>query len=165
MINKLINEIDTALKNELYLVALNSALILPDICGKAEYKTDNIKERYTNWYNTYVVNYKTTNVSDEALTGEVVYDLRCSLLHQGDPNLNKKHKTIDSFELTTKNNNYNILIDMFVCSIHEDKSKTYSCNINIQSLCNEICKKAKLYYEQNRQKFNFINYTINEYKR
>ncbi len=37
MINRLVNEIEIALKNNLYMVALNTALTLPDICGKAEF--------------------------------------------------------------------------------------------------------------------------------
>lgn len=49
MINKLINEIEKALKNELYLIALNSSLILPDICGKAEYKNNGNRSRYVAW--------------------------------------------------------------------------------------------------------------------
>ena len=37
MVERLINEIYMALENRLYLVALNTALTLPDICGKAEF--------------------------------------------------------------------------------------------------------------------------------
>jgi len=37
MIDKLIEEINLALDNNLYIIALNTSLTLPDICGKAEY--------------------------------------------------------------------------------------------------------------------------------
>ncbi len=37
MIVELIQDIRKALENDLYFVALSSALILPDICGKAAY--------------------------------------------------------------------------------------------------------------------------------
>ena len=37
MINKIIEEIDKSLESEAYLSALSLVLILPDICGKAEY--------------------------------------------------------------------------------------------------------------------------------
>ena len=37
MVDQLVKEIRKALENELYFVALNSALTLPDICGKVAY--------------------------------------------------------------------------------------------------------------------------------
>ena len=37
MVEKIVEEIRIALENKLYFVALNSALTLPDICGKAEF--------------------------------------------------------------------------------------------------------------------------------
>ena len=44
MINKIIEEIDKSLESEAYLSALSLVLILPDICGKAEYNS-NIKKK------------------------------------------------------------------------------------------------------------------------
>lgn len=44
MINKIIEEIDKSLESEAYLSALSLVLILPDICGKAEYNS-NIKTK------------------------------------------------------------------------------------------------------------------------
>ena len=47
MIERLVQEIRTALKNELYFVALSSAITLPDICGKAAYPTErSSRKRY-----------------------------------------------------------------------------------------------------------------------
>ncbi len=37
MILRIIDEIEKALNHDLYFAALNLALTLPDICGKAEY--------------------------------------------------------------------------------------------------------------------------------
>ena len=37
MINRIIKEVNLALDNECYIVALMGALTLPDICGKNEY--------------------------------------------------------------------------------------------------------------------------------
>ena len=51
MINKIIEEIDKSLESEAYLSALSLVLILPDICGKAEYNSNiKNKERYINWF-------------------------------------------------------------------------------------------------------------------
>ena len=58
MINQLAKEIDIAIKNELCLVALNTALTLPDICGKAEFpeldSNKATKKRYVDWCNNYI---------------------------------------------------------------------------------------------------------------
>ena len=58
MIHKLIDEIEIALENNLYLVALNTALTLPDICGKAEYPQLKTAERYKKWYDEYIGQYE-----------------------------------------------------------------------------------------------------------
>lgn len=41
LIEQIIKEINTCLKNGCYIVALTIALTLPDICGKVEYPKDN----------------------------------------------------------------------------------------------------------------------------
>lgn len=67
MISQLAREIDIAIKNELYLVALNTALTLPDICGKAEYSefdsNKSAKKRYIDWCNNYIDDLKQTNTN------------------------------------------------------------------------------------------------------
>lgn len=51
MIIRLVQDIRKALENELYFVALSSALTLPDICGKAAYPTErSSRKRYILWY-------------------------------------------------------------------------------------------------------------------
>lgn len=47
MILRIIDEIEKALNHDLYFAALNLALTLPDICGKAEYPSlRSTRERY-----------------------------------------------------------------------------------------------------------------------
>ena len=50
MILRIIDEIEKALSHDLYFAALNLALTLPDICGKAEYPNLRTGERYKKWY-------------------------------------------------------------------------------------------------------------------
>lgn len=50
----LLKDIEKALDNELYFIALQSVLTLPDICGSIEYDTNRVGQRYTDWYNTYM---------------------------------------------------------------------------------------------------------------
>ena len=108
MILRIIDEIEKALSHDLYFAALNLALTLPDICGKAEYPDLRTGERYKKWYDENVgVTEKPPKCTEDEpempyLSGEVVYSLRCSLLHEGNPNLQKNGKRpipIDRFSL------------------------------------------------------------------
>ena len=54
MILRIIDEIEKALSHDLYFAALNLALTLPDICGKAEYPDLRTGERYKKWYDENV---------------------------------------------------------------------------------------------------------------
>lgn len=99
MILRIIDEIEKALNHDLYFAALNLALTLPDICGKAEYPSlRSTRERYIQWYDKIVgVTEKPPKCTEDEpempyLSGEVVYSLRCSLLHEGNPNLQKNGK-------------------------------------------------------------------------
>ena len=46
MVLGIIDEIEQAHSHDLYFAALDLALMLPDICGKAEYPTLRTGERY-----------------------------------------------------------------------------------------------------------------------
>ena len=54
MILRIIDEIEKALNHDLYFAALNLALTLPDICGKAEHPDLRTGERYKKWYDEIV---------------------------------------------------------------------------------------------------------------
>ena len=122
MVDTLIQDIRKALENELYFVALNSALTLPDICGKAAFPEENSsKKRYILWYDKEIGIYE-KNPEDKDnmpyLSGEVIYSLRCSLLHEGNPNMkNDKLQTnqpIDHFHWLLKKINHLVFIPMLV---------------------------------------------------
>ena len=95
LVKKLIEDMNRALDANCYYAALALTLMLPDICGKAEYPTLKSGERYKLWYNTYIGQYLEDSESKNApseekapyLSSEVVYSLRNSFLHQGTPNI------------------------------------------------------------------------------
>ena len=102
MVDTLVEQINISLKNNCYMTALTTALILPDICGKAKYPNLRNKDRYVNWYEEYIGQYeKNTSKNDDMpyLSGKVIWNLRCSLLHEGNPTINKRDTGIDYFEL------------------------------------------------------------------
>ena len=109
MILHLIEEINKCLDIDCYLVALTSALSLPDICGKAEYPTLKPSDRYIKWYDEYIGKYEITEESkNEGVpypSGLVVYNLRNSLMHEGNPNINEQTCDIQEFELLIEDKN------------------------------------------------------------
>lgn len=164
MVERLINEVNIALENRLYLVALNTALTLPDICGKAKYPELKTASRYKKWYQEHVGQYeKSTKSSDNMpyLSADVVYQLRCALLHQGNPNVDT-NTGIDCFELVIEVPQTWIAIYADCSSIceHADKTVTRNYRVSIHRLCLILCETARAFYMKNKELFNFFNYTI-----
>lgn len=176
MINTLIEDINKALDNEAYFSALSLALTLPDICGKAEYPDANVGRRYIDWYDEYVGKYEQCPCEDcqetkiPYLSGEVIYSLRNSFLHQGTPNIDNgkiKEKTnkINEFTLVIeKKNEFDIYADTssvkttFAGTPDTDIERTYS--VNVRRLCLILTLSAKSYYAANKDKFNFFYFNI-----
>ncbi len=169
MIEKTVKEIRAALDNRLYFIALMSALTLPDICGKAEYPNEkSTGNRYRKWLNQYVNSRefgKYEYPAIEGLEAEIIYKLRCNLLHQGTPNVEESFADIDYFEL--------VKVDPRSChqfqysignklekidGVEQVTAKIIS--INIASLCHLLCDSAELYYINNKEKFGFIRYNL-----
>ena len=90
MIEHLITEIKSCLKNDLQIAALTMALTLPDTCGKVYCPTGKNRERYVCWYNDHIIAPKKNllgfdNADCFYASGEVVYKLRCAMLHESNP--------------------------------------------------------------------------------
>lgn len=167
MVLRLIHDIRNALKNDLYFVALSSALTLPDICGKAAYPDErSSRKRYILWYDEEIGKYE-KNPADKSnmpyLSGEVVYSLRCSLLHEGNPNMSneslRKNLPIDHFSLVVeKAKPFTPYIDS--SSIIEWGNKHIRrYRMNVRRICMILCNVAEAYYRENKDKFHF-NYEI-----
>jgi hypothetical protein len=96
---ELIKELKIALDNKLYITAINTALIIPDICSALQSENGETKgSKYENWFNKYVSD-KYYNM----LNGNDVWKLRCASLHQG--TLNKGYKSFEKiiFQIPTNN--------------------------------------------------------------
>lgn len=173
MLEQIIDDVDRALENEAFFAALALVLTLPDICGKAQYPEAAVSKRYINWYDEHIGKHEQCpcehckEVQMPYLSGEVIYSLRNSMLHQGTPNIDKKRIS------NTANK-----IDCFVLVIEKKKPfDTYSDSagiessdfkdtairkyrVNVRRLCSIICASSKGYYENNKRKFDFFNYSI-----
>jgi hypothetical protein len=175
MINRLIDDINKALDAEAYMAALSLVLTLPDICAKAEYG-DSLKnkERYIKWFDEHIGQYEKVLVkSGETempyLSGEVVYQLRCSVLHQGNPDIDSskiKNEAceIDFFTIVVeKKKPFDIYVDAagVASTMNPRRSKPVrSYRVNVRRLCLIITSVAKEYYEGNKDKFTFFSYDI-----
>jgi len=175
MIERLIDDVSKALDAEAYMAALSLVLTLPDICAKAEYG-DSLKnkERYIKWFDEYIGQYEKAPIKEGEvempyLSGEVVYQLRCSVLHQGNPNIDSdkiKNEAckIDFFTIVVeKKKPFDIYGDSasITTMMNPKGSKPVrSYRVNVRRLCLIITSVTKGYYEKNKDKFTFFSYDI-----
>ena len=105
------------------------------------------------------------------LSGEVVYSLRCSFLHQGNPNIEREKIQedcckVDHFTLVTeKKKEFNSLSDSANVSEQFFNGKkigeTYrSYEVNVRRLCFILSACAKGYYREHPEQFNFFDFSI-----
>ena len=103
MVTEIIKEINQSLDNGCVMAGLSLALILHDICGKAIYPNMKPSDRYIKLFDEYIRQYERDDecirVGMPYLSGELVYFLRNSILHQGNPNIDYKKFGIIYFEL------------------------------------------------------------------
>lgn len=117
----LINELQHALKAGLYLTSLSSSVMIPDICSALESndgKTSGAK--YKVWVDEYI-----SPKYGGTVTGEVVYKLRCALLHQGKFNHDYPNYDKILFQLPNSFMTHNVLIGN-------------ALTLNIQQFCEDL---------------------------
>ena len=167
-----IDDIEFCLEQEHYIAALSLALTLPDICGKAEFTSDEtIARRYIKWFNQFMPTYNkpSSPYSDDMpyLSGEMVYNLRNEFLHSGNPNIKKQQIKnelckVGKFERLLGKS---FTGDTSMVSYDANLSVVDSgYTVNVYLLCTRLCRAAKEYYLNNKQKFDFFNYNITRIK-
>lgn len=167
MILQLIRDIRKALENDLYFTALCSALTLPDICGKVAYPEKiSSRKRYILWYDKEIGIYEKNHEDKNNmpyLSGEVIYSLRCALLHEGNPNVKndtlRNNKPIDYFSLVIeKAKPFDAYSDASkIIKFGDEHIREY--RMNVRRICLILCNVSESYYKQNTDKFGF-NYKI-----
>jgi hypothetical protein len=166
MIDTIIEDINKALDNEAYLAAMTLALTLPDICGKAMYPKKGTGDRYKEWYDEYIGKYERSPFYEHEesdipyLSGKVVYGLRNSMLHEGSPNVDTK--IIDKFVLVIeKKKSIDIYSDSSgITTTNYNNESVRHYRLNVRRFCQIIIANTKAFYNENREKFNFFNYSI-----
>lgn len=174
MLENIISDVDKALDAEAYLSALALMMTIPDICAKAEYG-DSLKrnsDRYIKWFEEYIGQYNRAPIEEGEtimpyLSGEIAYRLRCSILHEGHPDVDKEKiddeaNQIDSFSLIVeKKKEFDIYADASsVISDMEGTIRNRSYEVNIRRLWVQIKSVACHYYKENKEKIGFLNYKV-----
>lgn len=171
MINRIIDEINSALDHNLYFSALALALVLPDSCAKVEFPAvKSSKKRYKDWYKRYVGDSIFDANGLPNIDEDVAYSLRCSFLHEGNPNVEAKYG-IDKFELMFQEKSIlpdveeiddtTTIINVKYVDVFGTDNKTGErfYKVNVRSYCEHICECVSSYYNDNKSKFSF-NYSI-----
>lgn len=160
MVDVFVDDIRNALKHRSWFSALALALVLPDMCGMAEDPAMGVAGRYISWYDRFVTPMmKDDNVKADRpyMSGEMVYNLRNTFLHQGAPTINtgkvkEAVNQIDEFALSLDDDNP--IHGMTLTCSFEDVSYKFM-TVDVTNLCKKICDAAMSYYEDNREKFGF----------
>ncbi len=157
MIEVYVQEIATCLKNRCYFAALALSLTLPDICGAEEFPHEaSVTKRYINWYDKYIGDNerKERDTEDSSyLSGEVIYNLRNTFLHQGNPTINKdkvkaKENRFDRFILIL--GDATVFWSGSTCVDLGNGAATFrGMIIDVTYLCQKICMAALCYDQQN----------------
>ena len=99
------------------------------------------------------------------LSGEVLYNLRNAILHQGNPNI----VSSEIKDIRCKVDEFNLVIGSTfsgdTSSVHygNDQQIVYRrLDVNIVNLCTKLTRTAEGYYCENHEKFNFFNCTIDD---
>lgn len=170
MVNEIVREVHACLDSGCCIAGLSLALILPDICGKVYYPELGNKQRYIKWFDEFIGKYEKDKESERIglpyLSGNLVYSLRCSMLHQGNPGVENNKLDLVYFELI-----YRRPGDTQDCCgsaqaemVKDEKGNDIAINkklrINVRDLCWKICRLAEVCYDREREKFNFFEYNL-----
>jgi hypothetical protein len=158
----ILDEIEKAIDASLYILALQSALAIPDICAALEYENNKAtKKRYISWYEQWVESkylydsksmfigfMKGQNVDFSTLpgsfrgdhyitfTGDECYKMRCSMLHQGQSlhaDANFKQIAFTTDNMSHNNHSFDGGLNSGSCVL----------NINLKIFCQDLVNSAR----------------------
>lgn len=167
MIPLYVDDIRRSLKNNCYFSALGLTLTLPDICGTVEFPGESVMKRYTEWYDKYLGAYMSQGKDELGgnnpwLSGEIIYNLRNTFLHQGNPGIardkvKEEANQLDKFCFLLGDGTVLQTATMNIEAGTEQTGKaTYRAIIvDITFLCDSICECALWYYHNHQEKFKF----------
>lgn len=159
MIERLVKEIRICLGKKCYIAALTTAITLPDICGRAEYPKEKAAgKRFKQWFSQYVYSEKPFGIH---MSEDIAYSLRCKLLHEGNPSIDKGKCRVNQFALMIRENSCHIPLESSQNYVDAEGNIIYSFyNVNLIELCSQISNAALRYFQNNKEKFDFFDFRI-----
>lgn len=132
---ELLIQIEKSLDIGLYMIALQSALTLPDICGALEYPEQGVGNRYKTWYTNYYHELVQYPGIDQSLNADECYAFRCSFVHQA----STKHKKLD-YEIVFLNPMSNTTIQNMHLEVNDKKFYCIDIELFIRSMVSSVKK-------------------------
>jgi len=140
------------------------ALALPDICGMAEYPGATVAERYICWYDRYIAQPHALDATSEQAaypSGEVIYNLRNTFLHQGAPTVvggkvKAERNRVDRFALMLGDGT---VLHSMAATVNIGEATLRTLVVDVSWLCGILCDSAEAYYQAHGEAFDF-GYTV-----
>ena len=110
--------------------ALFISLTLPDICSKLEKPGINTNQRYPEWFEKYMTEYR------NFMPGKDAYALRCSLLHEGRDNITNQsiRESLEYYVFMTDGPHLSLVKN---CWFNNEK-KTF-LQLRVDKFCEDLC--------------------------
>jgi len=164
MVTFYVRDIRRALENGCWFAALALALTLPDVCGVVEYPGTTVAERYISWYDRYIAQPHALDATPEQTaypSGEVIYNLRNTFLHQGKPSVigekvKEKRNRVDRFALMLGDGT---MLHTMAATIDIGEAALRTLVVDVSWLCSILCDSAEAYYRDHGEAFDF-GYTV-----
>ena len=131
-----LSQIKLALSYNLYYIALQSILTLPDICGALESQNGHTNnEKYKNWYKNNVI-------TSEGISAEDCYCFRCSMVHQAKTKHDKS--SFGRIMFIEPGHPYSGMLNNVGFQIGNNVKPSLA--INLTTFCNDMIKSAEKWW-------------------
>lgn len=180
-VQQIIESVQDAVAKECWLPALTTALIIPDIMGQIEFPDlvnklnkhgrRSVGKQYKFWFTKHVVHHFANEEGWDAegnpinpyFTADMCYRLRCSILHQGNDNIEHEYNFENeegaeyNYEFELRVNACNSYGVMWVDRYSEGKEiRTIRVCVDIKTLCKAICEEALSFLKASSNDFDDV---------
>jgi hypothetical protein len=131
---RFLSSITHSISTQNWYAAVALALTVPDICGWLEDPTKGSRQRYTEWFDKYLLpKYKNDFFGPgfTFLTGSDCYALRCSFLHEGADDITRQRarEVLSQITFSTTGSHLIKINDIML--------------LNVSVFCTEVCDAVK----------------------
>lgn len=135
---RFIESVRKAISDENWYAALSLSLLLPDICGRLDRPDLSSKQRYVEWFRSWLEPTYRTQIGASNfvfLSGADCYALRCSLAHEGRDDIEQQK----SREVLTRFRFYKPHPSVVV---HKNKIGN-ALQLQVDTFCEDVCQAVE----------------------